>query len=200
MPKLKHHKVQQNSEDWEELRRGKFTASSFGNLMANKNTAQYKKEIYRVVYERITGESPEFYVNEYMKRGHELEPFARQEYEELTFNEVQDGGFFQLGEFIGCSPDGLVGEEGGIEIKSPAYNTHFDYLLNKALPDDYKWQVQGNLFVTGRKWWDFITYHPKIKTMILRVLPEAEMQTRLKDELDIAIKRAKELEKIFKVA
>jgi len=191
--KVKHHKIDQNTEEWLDLRKGKFTASSFKNLFLSKTTAGYNNEIYRVAYEHLTDESPETFSNEYMDRGHELEPFARKEYELQSFNDVEDGGFFELNKFVGCSPDGLIGDDGGLEIKCPKYSTMIQYLLSQKLPTEYYWQVQGSLYVTGRKWWDFMAYHPKLKSLVLRIYPDQEAFGNLITELDLAIKRAKDI-------
>ena len=184
---MKWYDIEQNSEEWLELRLGKFTASSFADLFMKKDTATYEKAILRVVFERLTGESPEFFESEYMKRGHEIESLARQEYEETRFEDVQPGGFFVLNEYVGASPDGLIGDDGLLEIKSPAFNTMIKYLQARTLPIQYKWQVQGQLLVTGRKWCDFMAYHPKLPVFITRVYPDQAATELLKAELDTAI-------------
>lgn len=192
------HDIEQNTDEWMEVRRGKFTASSFKNLFATKSTAQYKKEVYRVAYEIVTGESPEFYSNDYMERGHDLEPFARKEYEMQTFNDVVDGGFVELNKFVGCSPDGFVGRDGIVQIKCPAFNTMIDYLKDGKVPSDYKWQLQGELYVTDRSWCDFFAYHPMLKPVIIRVYPDEKAIEQLEAELEIAIKAVQSLIKIIK--
>lgn len=188
-----HHEIDQNTEEWLELRKGKFTASSFSDLFATKTTAQYKKAIRKVVYEKITGESPEFYENDYMRRGHELEPAAREAYEMQTFNTVIDGGFFELDEWTGASPDGLVDEDGQIEIKCPAYNTFIDYILSDKVPTEYITQIQGQLFVTGRAWCDFIAYHPKLPLIVKRVERDEAIIENIKTALSFAISEAKNM-------
>lgn len=185
---MKEHKVEQNTDEWLDLRRGKFTASTFKELFMAKSTAGYKNAIKKVVYEKLTGESPEFFQTEYMKRGHELEPVARSVYENETFNVVEDAGFFELSEWIGASPDGLVGTDGIIEIKCPAYSTMIDYLIYKNLPNQYKWQVYGQLWVTGRKWCDFMAFHPKLKPVIIRIERDEVIITELIVAVNNAIK------------
>ena len=186
-----YHEIEQNEEEWLELRKGKFTASSFSDLFMAKTTAGYKKAIRKVVYERITGESPETYKNEYMERGHELEPAAKEAYELQTFNTVKDGGFFEVDEWIGASPDGLVDEDGQIEIKSPAYNTFIDYILSDKVPSEYIIQIQGQLFATGRAWCDFVAFHPKLPLIVKRVLRDEVMIESIKSALNVAITEAK---------
>jgi putative phage-type endonuclease len=184
------HDVSQNSEEWDELRRGKFTASSFSDLFMTKTTAGYKKAIRKVVYERLTGESPESFKSDYMERGHETEPMAREAYELNTFNEVINGGFFEYNEWIGASPDGLIGDDGLLEIKCPAYNTFIDYLISGQVPSEYFYQLQGQLFVTGRKWVDFVGYHPALPILIVRVYPDKKAQEEINAALLNAITEA----------
>jgi putative phage-type endonuclease len=195
---MKRHLVEQNTEEWMELRKGKFTASSFSDLFMKPTTATYQKAIYRVVYERLTGEQPESFTNEYMERGHELEPLAREAYELETFNTIEEPGFFEFNPWIGASPDGLIGEDGLIEIKSPAFNTMINYMLEQKLPTQYKWQVYGQMYVTGRKWTDFMAYHPKLKPVIVRVERDEEIITQLDQQLKASIKQAKEIIKKIK--
>ena len=183
-----HHLIEQNTDEWMELRRGKFTASSFSDLFLKPTTAGYRNAIFKVVYERLTGEQPESFTNDWMQRGHELEPFAVQQYELETFNTVLPGGFFELNDYVGASPDGLIGEDGLLEIKCPAYSTMIQYLMDQKLPTQYKWQVQGQLYVTGRKWTDFFAYHPKLKPIIIRIDRDEVMISELEQKLFDCIK------------
>lgn len=191
--KPKHHKIEQNTEEWMALRCGRFTASTFKNLFVEKSKAGYNNEIYRVVFERLTGETPDSYTSKDMDRGHEVEPFARKEYEMASFNDTQDGGFWSLGKYIGASPDALINGNGLLEIKCPKYSTMIPYLLNPKLPNEYKWQTYGQLYVTQREWLDFIAYHPLLKPLIIRVYPDKEIFTQLETELNIAIEKVEEI-------
>ena len=188
---MKHYDVLQNEEEWLALRQGKFTASSFADLFATKTTAQYKKAIRKVVFERLTGESPESFNSEYMERGHELEQAAKEAYELYSFNTVKDGGFFELSEWVGASPDGLIDQDGQIEIKSPAYNTFIDYIISRKVPTEYTYQIQGQLLVTGRAWCDFVAYHPKLPLIVIRVMPDQVIFEQIKTTLETAINEAK---------
>ena len=188
-----YHNVIQNSDEWFNLRLGKFTSSSFKDLFMSKTTKGYEKAIYKVVYENLTKEAPENFTSEYMQRGHEIEPLAKDCYEIETFNEVQEGGFFQLGKWIGASPDGLIDDDGILEIKSPAFNTMINYLLKKELPSLYKWQVQGQLYVTGRKWCDFMAYHPKLEPLIIRVERDEHLIVDLQNKLNESIEEVKRI-------
>ena len=230
---LQFHDVEQgdDSDDWNELRLGKVTASNFGKIMAfdtcpinayiiknigtkehiEKSVENYttgkrlgslqaktinflldnvidgfyaeepnihsniydyvkslnlknefsevaKKYALQLALERITGKKSEFgFKSDDMKRGNEQEPIARMLYEEQTFSVVKNGGFF-CNEDWGDSPDGLVGDDGIIEIKSVIPTTHYDTLLRNSFDPVYKWQLVGHLEATGRDWVDFVSY------------------------------------------
>lgn len=158
---MNFHNVEQNSEAWHALRLGKATASSFSCFMANEGKAfgePAKKYALQIALERITGTKKENgFSNEHMERGHEQEPIARMMYEEETFSDVMNGGFFDCGEY-GDSPDGLVGNDGAIEIKSVIDTTHYATLKRGSFDPAYKWQIVGHLDCTGRDWVDFISY------------------------------------------
>lgn len=186
-----YHDIQQNTDEWYQLRLGKFTASMFKDVMAKETTAAYTNIIYQVVYERLSGEITNGYTNEWMERGKELEPEARLWYE-LNFEEVSNGGFF-CDDWVGASPDGLIGTEGLIEIKCPKPSTHIQYLMGKELPSTYQWQVQGQLYVTDRKWCDFVSYHPKLKPMVIRVERDDKLISELKEKLEESINKTKQI-------
>ncbi len=187
------HDIQQNSPEWDALRLGKFTASTFKDLFMKETTQGHQDAIHKVVYERLTGESPESYQSDYMKRGHEIEPLAREYYELTTFSKVHNGGFFELDEWVGASPDGLVDDDGQLEIKCPKYTTLINYLLENKLPNIYDWQVQGQLYVTGRQWCDFVAYHPKLKPLILRVERDEAKIKLLQEKLTESITRVQQI-------
>lgn len=194
------YKVEQNSDEWFALRRGKFTASTFKDLFMGENTQGYKDAIYKVAFERLTNTSPESFTNEYMQRGTELEPEARAWYEFEKNVEVIKAGFFEYNDWIGASPDGLVGDSGLIEIKCPKFSTMMDYLIKKELPKTYFHQVHGQLLVTDRQWCDFIAYHPSLPKFVLRVEREKKIDDEILDKLFEAIKKAETIINKLKVA
>ena len=161
MEAFKFIDVQQNSDEWFDLRAGRLTSSKLGTIMANYGKAfgePAKKYAVNIAIEQITGVPiPSTYSNEHMERGHEQEPIARMMYEEENFIEVTNGGFFGA-DFIGCSPDGLVSDDGVIEIKSVIAHVHFQTVKRKNVDPAYRWQCIGNLKFTGRKWLDFVSY------------------------------------------
>jgi len=185
--------VLQNTDEWLELRQGRFTSSSFKDLFMGKATAGYQKAIYRPVYERLTGESPESFSSDYMARGHEMEPYAVEQYEMETFNDTSNGGFWTMGEWIGASPDSMIGENGLLEIKSPAFNTMINYLLKGELPKIYHWQVYGQMYVTGREYCDFMSFHPKLDPLIIRVNRDDAIIKELVSTLTESIEKAESI-------
>jgi len=126
--------------------------------MANRFADPAKKLAIQIAIERITGKGiPSSYSNDHMQRGHEQEPVARAMYEDTYFTDVTNGGFFDCGD-TGCSPDGLVGDIGLIEIKSVIATTHYATITRGSFDPAYKWQLYFNLLKTQREWIDFISY------------------------------------------
>jgi len=153
--------VKQNTDEWLSLRAGKLTSSKLGVVMANFGKSfgeTAKKYAVNIALEQVTGNViNNNYSNEHMQRGHTQEPIARSIYETENFCEVTNGGFFNSA-FIGCSPDGLVSDNGVLEIKSVISTTQFATLKRQALDPVYKWQCVGNMKFTGRDWIDFVSY------------------------------------------
>ena len=156
-----------------------------------------KKYAANIAIEQITGEPiPSDYTNEHMQRGHEQEPIARMLYEESTFTDVSNGGFFSS-DFVGCSPDGLVDDDGAVEIKSVIATTHFATVKRQALDPAYRWQCIGILKFTDREWLDFISY--------CQVIPEGKqlfihrlIADNLKEEFEKIDQRVYEFEQLVK--
>lgn len=165
--------VQQGTQEWQDARAGIPTASNFSKILTStgKPSTQREKYLYTLAAERIIGKSMESYKNASMERGQELEAEARALFEIVKDVTVETVGicFKDDSMTIGGSPDGLVGEDEGLEIKCPESHTHVGYLLAGVLPTEYFQQVQGNLFVTGRKRWWFMSYYPGLKPLIVPV-------------------------------
>ena len=190
-----HWDIKQHTDEWWAKKLAKFSASKFPDLFCAKNTATYKKVVYRVAFEKLTGQraEPESYKSGYMDRGNVVEPEARLWYENETWTKVKTIGFVEKNEWIGCSPDGLPGR-GMLQIKSPAFNTMMQYLLDNKIPSNYFKQMVGELFVCeDREYNDFLAYHPQLPKVIIRVTrKEAEKYfPALELELDTAIKQVK---------
>lgn len=179
------HDVEQNTDVWQALRCGKATASQFGCFMANEGKAfgdPAKKYALQIALERVTGKKSEFsFSNEHMERGHEQEPVARMLYEDERFVDVLNGGFFDCGDH-GDSPDGLIGTDGVLEVKSVIAPTHYATLRRGSFDPSYRWQLIGHLDCTGRDWVDFASYcsdFPEGRQLIVHRLVRAECADEL---------------------
>jgi len=197
------HMMEQSSEAWHEIRLGRFTGTRIKNLMSAKSTLSYKDTITDVAVEILTGVKDESYTNEIMQRGIDLEPEARGHYEQLFECKVDEVGFIEPDEsnysdWAGISPDGLVGDHGMIEIKCPKAKTLFKYIKSGKLPTEYRWQVQSQLWITGRDWCDFMAYYPGLKPFILRVYPDQDDFEKIYHELNVAIHEVKKAIKEYK--
>lgn len=180
----------QGSQEWHDLRRGVPTASEFQRILPPKTrkpgagARSYLEELIGDKMSIYYRENAESFTNKAVRWGEQCEAEARKWYalernvdvELVGFCTTDDGRF-------GCSPDGLVGEDGGLELKCPQANTHVGYLLDGVLPTDYMGQVHGSLIVTGRKWWDFLSYAPGLPPLLVRVTPD-EYTEALRKQLD----------------
>ncbi len=180
----------QGSPEWLLLRVGKITGSRFKAAMdRNKRTGQPNKprrDLVLTLREELrTGFPAPFEENEYMAHGTRSEPFALAAYCFATGADVQQAAFVQHQElpFVGYSPDGLIGDDGLLEIKSPALEPrHTRTVVSQKCPDDYMAQVQGGMWVCGRQWADFVSYFPSISVEIVRVARDETFIQRLADE------------------
>jgi putative phage-type endonuclease len=157
----------QGSAEWLALRAGKFTGSRFADLMAvtkSGPSASRANLLVTLALERLTGQPEETYCNDAMRRGTELEPLARGAYEAHTGALVEQVAFIVHDKhaFCGVSPDGLLDADGMLEIKAPASQAkHLAALRNGAHAQEYRWQVQGQLWVAGRAWCDVASFDPR---------------------------------------
>jgi len=165
--------IEQGLEAWLKARLGIPTASRFKEIITpakGEKSKSYKTYLFELLAERMTQDKEDSYTNEWMQRGNELEAAARSAYEFLYEVEVQQVGLvLNDAGTIGVSPDGLIGEDGGLEIKCPKAANAVRYMVEDAMPDVYKPQVQGNLWITGRQWWDFVVYHPDLDLFVKRI-------------------------------
>lgn len=156
----------QGTEAWLSERAGCATASRFSDVLAKIKTgeaASRRKYRLQLVTERLTGNPVMGYVNAAMQRGTEQEPFARAAYEAVTGVLVDQVGFVRHPDvaWCGASPDGLVEDDGLVEIKCPESTTHLEWLEAGRAPPEHVPQIQGQMWVTGRKWCDFVSYDPR---------------------------------------
>ena len=181
---LKIYDCDQGTDEWHTLRRGVVTASTIGALITPKRlqvsygkTAQTK--IMELVAERITDYTEDFAWSKDMERGTLDEPYARDAYAEHNNTKVLEVGFMTRevdDHIIGYSPDGLVGADGLIEIKSRRQRIQLDTILNNEVPEANMAQLQTALFVSGRKWIDFVSYSGGMPLYTKRVTPDPAWQ------------------------
>ncbi|KVE11297.1 YqaJ-like viral recombinase [Burkholderia vietnamiensis] len=160
--------IDQRSDAWFAARAGRITASRFADVVsltkAGKPKAERDKYMREIVFERLAATSTHEVGGRATKWGEEVEPFGREAVEIATGYIIAPGGFFTHPryEFLGASPDGLIGDDGGYESKCPMDEAvHINTLLN-GMPDDHTAQVQGGMLVTGRRWWLFASYDPRV--------------------------------------
>lgn len=176
-----HKDLQQQTPEWFEIRALKMTASHAQAIASNgKGLDTYIDEL---VSEYYSTAQKEMYSNKDMERGNELEPLARFMYGLENKVEIEEVGFIENDEHSGCSPDGLVGEDGGVEIKALSDIVYFRHLKNgpEEIDTKYIWQIQMNLLITGRKWWDFVAYNPNYKKSLFihRIYPDPVAHAKL---------------------
>lgn len=171
----------QGSAEWHDQRRGMVTASVVGKLITPATLSIANNDESRgltalLVAERITGHTDPTYVNDDMWRGVESEPIARDIYSG-HYQQAVECGFMvrqEDGWQLGYSPDGLVADEGLVEIKSPRAKTHLSTILADEVPARYMPQLQAGLLVSGRKWIDFVSYCGGLPLWVKRVTPDRE--------------------------
>lgn len=182
---------EQGSPEWLASRLGRPSASMFGKLVTGSGKPSGSAESYinEMIAERLTGRSKPFFTNEHMERGNFLEPEARQAYEFITDFEVVETGFIlDDSQEFGCSPDGLVANDGGLEIKCPSDSVHVSYLRAGKVPAKYYQQVQGCMMITGREWWDFMSYHPEMPHLLVRMKRNEKFIKAMAEQLEAAVK------------
>jgi putative phage-type endonuclease len=192
---------EQRTEGWFQARLGKPSASSFHKLITptGKPSASAMSYVDELVAERITGKQANVFVSEAMQRGTDLEPLAKEVYELISGESVFDIGFCLHDDLeAGCSPDGLVGDHGLLEIKCPMGNTMVSYLrAGNVLPSTYIPQVQGQMWVTDREWCDFMAYHPDMTVLLVRVERDQEFIDKLVEQVEMACALSEKLVKDF---
>lgn len=174
------HNVPQQTPEWHALRAGKPTASVFSNLITSVGAESKALEEYAIdlALELFNGEANmDFGGNKHTRRGNELEPEACADYEMTYQVDVEHVGFITDNlQRYGCSPDSLVGKDGGLEIKCKSDKEHYKMLkkydLDGSTPAAHVAQPQGCMFITKRKWWDLHLYHPKMRSVTIRQYPD----------------------------
>lgn len=191
--------MEQSSPEWHEIRLGKVTASKFSAVMAGGKGKTRLAYMRQLAAEKLTGESQVTFSNQNMENGSILESEAREYYESVFNVKVKQVGFVAMNNKIGCSPDGFVGKCGLVEIKCVLPATQIATILGGGMPSVHSPQVQGQLWVTGRTWCDFVSYCPAIKSRPFFCVRIYRDLTYFEEILSPAIiKFTKELRKMLK--
>ena len=177
----------QGSPEWLTARLGLPTASQFHRVLTPKTLKlSSSADAYRneLCAEWLIGEPIDPAANEWMQRGTELEPQAVAYYEAQRDVDTTEVGLCLTDDRLaGCSPDRLIGDDGGLEVKCPSAKVHVGYLL-KGVEGDHMAQVQGCLFVTGRQWWDVMSFNPAMPPSIVRVERDPKFMAALEAALE----------------
>jgi hypothetical protein len=186
MPIRIHKDIIQGSDEWLAIRCGLLTASEMDKVLtptlkvaANESS---RAHVWEIAAQRISRFVEPSYVSDDMLRGRDEEILARAAYA-ANYGPVEEVGFVtndSLGFVIGCSPDGMVGDDGIIEIKSRKQKYQIETIISRRMPDtsaiNCMLQIQTALFVTGRKWCDFVSYHGGLPMVVYRIEPDLKMQ------------------------
>jgi len=173
----------QNSPEWTEARRGIPTASRFSDVLAKGQGITRRKYLLTLAGEILTGECAEGFTNAHMERGHAMEDDARQMYAFMRDADPVLVGFMRRGR-VGASPDSLVGDDGLLEIKTKLPHLQLDCLEKGKLPSEHVAQVQGQIWVSGRQFCDFVSYWPRMPLFHVRVERDDNYIAKLAQEVD----------------
>lgn len=183
--------TEQRTEQWLLDRLGHVTASKADCVLAGKETAKRQGYIIQLVTERLTGQVQDSFTNSAMAWGTEQEPVARAVYQSTLAGDlfVEETGFVKHPtiEWLGASPDGLVGD-GLVEIKCPNSTTHVEYLMDGKVPAKYKPQMMVQMLCTQRKWCDFVSFDPRLPEDLQLFVVRFEPKQEELDKIESAIK------------
>ena len=200
----------QRTDDWFARRCGKATGSRIADIVAKTKTgwgAARVNYLAQLVAERLTGRVEDGFKSSAMQWGIDTEPQATEAYEAITLSVVDPVGFVDhphIG-MAGASPDGLVGDDGLVEIKCPNTATHIDALLGSAIPGKYLTQMQWQMACTGRQWCDYVSFDPRMPPHLQMRIERVERDQGRIDELekmvsDFLAEVASKVEALQKVA
>lgn len=175
--------MDQGGDEWVRARLGIPTASKFATVMAKGEGKTRSEYMRKLAGEIVTGEPMDSYTNAHMDRGKVMEDEARDLYAFVHDAEIRRVGFIRNGK-KGASPDSLVGSEGGLEIKTALPHIQIERLLRGDLPSEHKAQVQGNIWLAERDWWDFCSYWPKLPLLTVRVFRDDIYIKNMAGEID----------------
>lgn len=197
--------VEQGSQEWLDSRLGKVTASRVSDILTNGRGGAVSKTaesyMFELIAEALTGESKPFFENDAMRWGTETEPQARSMYELKNDVDVKECAFVRLNEFVQMSPDGLVGDNGLLEIKCPTTITQLKRAMSDDYAADYKAQIQMQLWVGGRAWCDFVSFDPRLDIdagyLQCRVYKDEEFIKKMENKVNEFVNSMKEKLKIL---
>ena len=193
-----YYEVEQRSDEWFQAKMGKMSASNADTILANgKGLETY---IYSLMAEYYSKGEKVHYTNADIERGILLEPEAKIEFEFYTGLEVREVGYVELNEYILASPDGLIGDDGLIEIKCPNDSIYFKLLLSNNIKPEYIAQMQMQMYVTDRQYCYFVSYNPNFEKSlyIKKINRDEEMIDKLKKGLERGTQLIKEIKKNFR--
>ncbi len=182
--------MEQRSDEWFEVKKGKFSASDATAIQANGKGLE--SLVYKKVSELLSSVKAEEYTNPDLERGVENEDLARTSYEISTGNKIKQVGFVEMDEHTGCSPDGLIGDDGLVEIKCQRGYKYIELAHTKKIDKKYLDQMQMQMMVTDRKWCDYVCFDEGFSDpIIIRVDADPETHVKLKKGLAAGIKQMK---------
>lgn len=198
---LNWYDMEQGTPEWFAVRAGKITGTAAAALLVDGKGADGLGAdawtlIYRLAGEIVTGETDVEFDTFATLRGKNLEALAIQEYESETFRSANRVGFVQFGQYAGASPDFMVDEKRGGEVKCLMHPNHFRYCHTRQIEKAYMAQVQWSLFVTGFEVWDLVHYHPKAEAwrlVIDEIRPDMEMHGKFSERLSLVVSKIEEV-------
>jgi len=185
--------IEQGQPEWFQMRLGKITASKIADVMSkgrgNAEATGVRNYRAQLVCERLTGTVEETYTNGAMQRGIELEPLARSCYEFIKGVSVEQVAFVDHPSIrlSGASPDGLVNDDGNLEIKCPNTATHIEYLLGGKPPSQYIPQMMWQMACTGRSWTDFVSYDPRLPEDLQLFIVRLDRDDKIIADMEAAV-------------
>jgi putative phage-type endonuclease len=186
--------IVQRTDAWHSLRLGKVTASRVADVLSKGKTGESaSRRNYRIelVAQRLTNQPSEPFTNAAMEWGTATEPLARVAYELKNNRDVLDVAFVEHPtiEWFGCSPDGLVGENGLIEIKCPNTTTHLDWMEDGKAPSKHIPQMMAQMACTGRQWCDFVSYDPRLPEDLQLFIVRVNRDQEYIDNMEVEVKK-----------
>ena len=188
---------EQNTPEWFAARLGLATASQFSAVMAKGQGKTRRTYMLKLLGEWLTGEMAEGFTTAAMERGHEMEEAARNAYAFESGNTPELVGFVVLDGKCGASPDAMIGDDGILEIKTKAPHLQLDVILKDKVPAEHVAQIQGQLWVTNRKWCDFVSYWPGLPLFVKRVYRDAEKILEIEEAVKLFNAELDELQTKF---